>query len=469
MKRKPTLMEAIIPIISMLILLGVGYGYMRLRIQVLLLLAAFVAAIIGKRIGLTWDEMMEGINEKVSSSLISIFVMIAVGILIGTWMISGTIPMMIYYGIQIINPQYLLVTAFIVTAVISTFTGTSFGSAGTAGVAIMGVAIAQGISLPAAAGAVVAGSVFGDKLSPFSDTTILAPIAAGSELYEHIKHMLYTTGAATIVSLIVYLIAGLSTPVSSVTSPEKVQLMLSTLDTMFNWNILLLLPPVIVFYGAYRKKPTIPIMLLSSTIASIMGMLFQRFTITDVFDAVVVGFNVSMVRVQGFDSANVMSEIATLLNRGGMMGMMSTVLLILCSFVFAGIVSKAGCMEIILEKMKDRIRSTGDLVRSTVLSTILMSIVTGSSYLAILIPGEMFRDLYKARGLHAKNLSRTLEDSGTCVVPLVPWSIAGTYMATTLGVPTLEYIPWAILCYTSFIFAIIFGYTGFGIAKLEDK
>lgn len=333
----------------------------------------------------------------------------------------------------------------------------------------MGVAIAQGISLPAAAGAVVAGSVFGDKLSPFSDTTILAPIAAGSELYEHIKHMLYTTGAATIVSLIVYLIAGLSTPVSSVTSPEKVQLMLSTLDTMFNWNILLLLPPVIVFYGAYRKKPTIPVMLLSSTIASIMGMLFQRFTITDVFDAVVVGFNVSMVRVQGFDSANVMSEIATLLNRGGMMGMMSTVLLILCSFVFAGIISKAGCMEIILEKMKDRIRSTGDLVRSTVLSTILMSIVTGSSYLAILIPGEMFRDLYKARGLHAKNLSRTLEDSGTCVVPLVPWSIAGTYMATTLGVPTLEYIPWAILCYTSFIFAIIFGYTGFGIAKLEDK
>jgi len=469
MKRDPTFMEAIIPIISMLILLGVGYGYMRLRIQVLLLLAAFVAAIVGKRIGLTWDEMMEGINEKVSSSLISIFVMITVGILIGTWMISGTIPMMIYYGIQLINPQYLLVTAFIVTAVISTFTGTSFGSAGTAGVAIMGVAIAQGISLQAAAGAVVAGSVFGDKLSPFSDTTILAPIAAGSELYEHIKHMLYTTGAATIVSLIVYIIAGLSTPTSSVTSPEKVQLMLSTLDTMFNWNIFLLLPPIIVFYGAYSKRPTIPVMLLSSTIASIMGVIFQGFTITDIFDAIVMGFNVSMINVQGFDSANVMSEIATLLNRGGMMGMMSTVLLILCSFVFAGIVSKAGCMEIILGKMKDHIRSTGDLVRSTVLSTILMSIVTGSSYLAILIPGEMFRDLYKARGLHAKNLSRTLEDSGTCVVPLVPWSIAGTYMATTLGVPTLEYIPWAILCYTSFIFAIIFGYTGFGIAKLEDK
>jgi len=468
MNQKTTLWEALIPIISMLILLGVGYGYMRLRIQVLLLIAAFIAAMVGKKIGLTWDDMMDGINEKVSSSLVSIFVMIAVGILIGTWMLSGTIPMMIYYGIKIINPQYLLITAFIVTALISTFTGTSFGSAGTAGVAIMGIAIAQGISLPAAAGAVVAGSVFGDKLSPFSDTTILAPIAAGCELYEHIKHMLYTTGAATIVSLIVFLIAGLATPASSVTSPEKVQLMLSTLDTMFNWNILLLLPPIIVFYGAYTKKPTIPVMLFSSTIASVMAMIFQKFTLTDVFDAIVVGFNVSMINIEGFDSTQVMREITTLLNRGGMMGMMGTVLLILCSFVFAGIVSKTGCMEVILEKLKSRIHSNGDLVAATVISTILMSIVTGSSYLAILIPGEMFRDLYKTRGLHAKNLSRTLEDSGTCVVPLVPWSIAGTYMATTLGVPTIDYLPWAILCFTSFVFAIIFGYTGFGIAKIED-
>lgn len=466
-KRKPTFKEAIIPIFSMLLILGVGYGKMKLPIQVLLLIASFIAAIVGKRLGLNWNDMMDGISEKVTSSLTSIFVMICVGALIGSWMVSGTIPMLIYYGIQIISPKYLLVTAFLVTALISTFTGTSFGSAGTAGVAVMGIAIALGVPLAPVAGAVVAGSVFGDKLSPFSDTTILAPVAAGSELYEHIKHMIYTTGAGTILGLIVYLIVGLNTSDSTIASPEKVQIMLTTLNIMFNWNILLLLPPAIIIYGAYTKKPTIPIMLLSSTIAALLGVLIQNFSIKNVFTAILSGFNVSMVNTAGFDSANVIKDITTLLNRGGMIGMMGTVLLILTTFAFAGIVSKSGSMEIILESIMKYVKSTGDLILSTSFSCILMCIVTGSSYLAILIPGEMFRELYKEKGLHSKNLSRTLEDSGTCVVPLVPWSIAGIYMATTLGVPTLEYLPWAIMCYMSVVFAIIFGYTGLFISKIK--
>ena len=333
----------------------------------------------------------------------------------------------------------------------------------------MGIAIALGVPLPAVAGAVVAGSVFGDKLSPFSDTTILAPIAAGSELYEHIKHMFYTTGAGTLVGLVVYLVMGFNMPASAVTSPENVQKMLLNLDTMFNWNILLLIPPIIILAGAYTKKPTIPTMLLSSALAAIMGVFIQGFTVNDSFKAILNGFNVSMVKIQGFDNATVAKEINTLLNRGGMLAMMSTVLLILSAFVFAGIISKSGSMEVILKKLMNYIKSTGDLILSTSVSAILMSIVTGSSYLAILIPGEMFRNLYKEKGLHAKNLSRTLEDSGTCVVPLVPWSIAGTYMATTLGVPTMQYLPWAVMCYMSVVFAIIFGYTGLFIAKLDEN
>ncbi|MEL7647977.1 MAG: Na+/H+ antiporter NhaC [Sedimentibacter sp.] len=466
-KRKPTFKEAILPILSMLLILGVGYGKMKLPIQILLLIASFIAAMVGKRLGLTWEDMMDGISEKVNSSLTSIFVMICVGSLIGSWMVSGTIPMMIYYGIQVINPKYLLATAFLVTALISTFTGTSFGSAGTAGVAVMGIAIALNVPLAPVAGAIVAGSVFGDKLSPFSDTTILAPVAAGSELYEHIKHMLFTTGAGTILGLIVYLIIGINTSDSSIASPEKVLMMLTTLDIMFNWNILLLLPPIIILYGAYKKKPTIPTMLLSSTVAALLGILIQNFSIKNVFTAILNGFNVSMVNAVGFDNANVIKEITTLLNRGGMVGMMGTVLLILTTFAFAGIVSKSGSMEVILENIMKYVKSTGDLILSTSLSCILMSIVTGSSYLAILIPGEMFRGLYREKGLHPKNLSRTLEDSGTCVVPLVPWSIAGTYMATTLGVSTLDYLPWAIMCYMSVVFAIIFGYTGLFISKTK--
>lgn len=466
-KRQPTFLEAIVPILSMLILLGVGYGYLKLPIHILLIIAAFIASLVAKRVGLTWDDMLAGINQKVTDALPSIFVMICVGALIGTWMISGTIPMMIYYGIKIINPKFLLVTGFLVTAIISTFTGTSFGSAGTAGVAIIGVGIALGVPLAPVAGAIVAGAVFGDKLSPFSDTTILAPIAAGSKLYEHIRHMIYTTGSASIVAVVVYLIVGFKTASSSISSPENINIMLSTLDTMFKWNLILLIPSVIIFYGAYKKKPTIPTMLLSSAIAGFMGLSLQGFTINDVFTSALNGFNVSMVKVSGFDSTNVIKEINTLLNRGGMMSMMGTVLLILSSFTFAGIISKSGTMEIILQKLMKFIKSTGDLILSTSISCMLMSLATGSSYLSILIPGEMFSSLYVEKGLHPKNLSRTLEDSGTCVVPLIPWTIAGTYMATTLGVPTLEYLPWAVMCYMSVVFAIIFGYGNIFIAKLD--
>ncbi len=390
MKRQPTLIEAVIPIIGVFALLGIGYGVYGLSTHGLLVLAAFIAAVVAKRIGYTWDEMFDGIKEKISSSLTSIFVMISVGAVIGSWIVAGTIPMMIYFGIKIISPQYLLVTAFLVTAVVSTFTGTSFGSAGTIGVAIMGIAGALGTPLPAAAGAVIAGAVFGDKLSPFSDTTILAPTAAGADLYDHIKHMLYTTVPAAILAIVVYLVTGFATPASSMTSPERVTMLLSQLETMFNWNVFLLIPPVIIFYGAIRKRPTVPFMLLSAMVAGVLGIIFQGFSLKNAFTGIVKGFNVKLIQVAGFDNADVMKEVATLLNRGGMRGMMGTVLLIICALSFAGILSKYGAIEVILDRLRQKIRSVGHLISSTVASTILMSLATGSSYMAILIPGELF-------------------------------------------------------------------------------
>lgn len=467
MIRKPSFTEALVPLIAMILLLGIGYGKYGLPIQALLLIAAAIASIIAKRVGYTWKDMINGISDKIHSSLPSLFVMVCVGAMIASWMVSGTIPMMIYYGIKIIDPQFLFVTAFLVTAIISTFTGTSFGSAGTAGVAVMGIAIALGVPLEIAAGAVISGAVFGDKLSPFSDTTILAPIAAGSELYEHIRHMLYTTGAATITCLIAYTFIGFSMPVEAMANPETVNAVLKNLEALYSFNWILLLPPILVFYGAYTKKPTIPMLLFSSLLGIIFGMIFQDFTLKTAMMAFVNGFKVDMLS----SSSHVESvkAITTLLNRGGLMGMMSTVLLVFCAFAFAGIFSKAGCIEVILTKIVNSITSVGNLIAATVGSTLFMSIVTGSSYLALLIPGEMFKDLYKKFGLEAKNLSRTLEDAGTCAVPIVPWSVAGTYMTATLGVSTFDYMPWAILCYSSMIFAIIFGYTGFGIAKIKNK
>ncbi|WP_405380037.1 Na+/H+ antiporter NhaC [Phascolarctobacterium sp.] len=463
MIRKPTFAEALVPLLGMVLLLGIGYGKYGLPIQFLLIVAAGLAALIAQRCGYTWKDMITGIAEKITSSLPSLLVMVCVGAMIASWMVSGTIPMMIYYGIKIIDPQFLFVTAFFVTAVISTFTGTSFGSAGTAGVAIMGIAIALGVPLEIAAGAVISGAVFGDKLSPLSDTTMLAPIAAGCDLYDHIKHMLYTTGSATILCIIVYTGIGMSMDVSSMTNPETVNAILSNLESLYNFNLLLLIPPVLIFWGAYTKKPTIPMLLLASVIAIAMGMYFQGFALKTALQAFVGGFKVAMI--PGAADVKVVKPIVSLLTRGGLMGMMGTVLLVFCAFAFAGIFSKAGCIEVVLEKIISSIKSVGQLITATVGSTLFMSIVTGSSYLAILIPGEMFKDLYAKFNLEPKNLSRTLEDAGTCAVPLVPWSVAGTYMAATLGVPTLSYLPWTILCYSSFVFAIIFGFTGIGIAK----
>jgi NhaC family Na+:H+ antiporter len=466
MKRKPTFGEAMIPLVGMVLLLGIGYGKFGFPIQALLIAAAFIAALVAKKLGYTWDDMINGISERISSSLGSLFVMVCVGGMIASWMVSGTIPLLIYYGIKIIDPHYLFVTAFFVTAIISTFTGTSFGSAGTAGVAIMGVAIALGLPLDITAGAVISGAVFGDKLSPLSDTTILAPIAAGTTLYKHIRHMLYTTGAASICCIIVYTILGMNISVENVARPEQVTVMLSNLESLYQLSPVLLIPPIVVFLGAYTKKPTIPMLLLSSVIAIALGMIFQGFTLKTALNAFVKGFNVSMLPTVAAGAKSI-KVINTLLNRGGLMGMMGTVLLVFCAFAFAGIFSKIGCIEVVLERVKDSITSVGNLIAATVGSTLFMSIVTGSSYLAILIPGEMFQPLFKKFHLASENLSRTLEDAGTCAVPLVPWSVAGTYMAHTLGVPTVSYLPYAVLCYGSMIFALIFGYTGLFIKKEE--
>ncbi|MEE1377001.1 MAG: Na+/H+ antiporter NhaC family protein [Dialister sp.] len=254
MKRKPTFIEALVPLLGMVLLLGIGYGKYGLPIQFLLIVAAFIASIIAKRCGYTWQDMITGIADKIQSSLPSLLVMVCVGAMIASWMVSGTIPMLIYYGIKIIDPQFLFVTAFFVTAVISTFTGTSFGSAGTAGVAIMGIAIALGVPLEIAAGAVISGAVFGDKLSPLSDTTMLAPIAAGTDLYSHIRHMLYTTGAATITCMIVFTVVGLNMDVSTMTNPETVNAILGNLEQLYHFNLFLLLPPVLIFWGHIQRN-----------------------------------------------------------------------------------------------------------------------------------------------------------------------------------------------------------------------
>ncbi len=469
MKKKPSFLLALAPILSMVILLGIGYAGLGLRAELLMLISAGIAGIIAVHLGYSWDDIINSIVGKLSKTMPAILILIVVGLLIGSWMIGGTIPLMVYYGLKTINPKFIVIASFWVTAFVSIATGTSWGSAGTIGVALMGVAAGIGAPLPIVAGAVVSGAYFGDKMSPLSDTTNLAPIAAGTTLYEHIGHMLYTTVPAAIIASIVYLVVGFNLPTTNTITPEKVTTILETLDSIFNFNLLIAVPIIIVLYGSVKKIPTIPVMLTSSMLALFNAVIFQKFTLQQAFEATISGFNISMINNPNFDPTTIIEDIPVLLNRGGMESMLGTVLIAFCAYGFAGTIDVTGSLDIVLKKLLKFVRSTGSLIIATLIACFTSVCVTSNGQLSILIPGEMFKKAYIARGLHPKNLSRTLEDGATVIEPLVPWTAAGAYMARTLGVPTLEYLPWAVLCYLGVVFAIIWGYTGLFITKLDKN
>lgn len=436
----------------MAVLLGVGYGIYRLQIEVLLIVAAAIAGLIAARLGYTWSEMQEGIVEGVAKALPAVFILVSVGALIGTWIVSGTIPLLVQIGLQAISARFFLVTACVLCSFVSLFTGTSWGTVGTMGIALMGIAAGLGVPPAAAAGAVVAGAYFGDKISPFSDTTNLAPVAARSNLFDHIRHMLWTTLPAWTLGLTVYLVVGLRAEAGA--PDHRVARILEVLSSSFDMSAWSLVPLPIVFYFAVRKRPTVPGILLGSAAAAVVALVIQGESIARIAEATVSGY----VADTG-DPA-----VDNLLSRGGMGPMMEVTLIVFAAFSFAGIANRAGLLDVVLNLLLEKTRTAGQLVAATVGSTVFTALITGSSYLTILMPGELFAPAYRKRDLAAKNLSRTLEDSGTVVVPLIPWSAAGVFMASTLGVPTISYLPWAVLNYTGLIFALLYGFTGFAIA-----
>lgn len=468
-KKTLNLWLALLPIVAMLVLLIVGYGVWELRIEPLLLLSAAVAAGLAFWQGYSWDDIINSIVGKLAKAMPVILILICVGGLIGTWMISGTIPYMVYWGLKVISPQYILIAAFFLTSVISVCTGTSWGSAGTVGVALMGVAAGLDVPLAAAAGAVVSGAYFGDKISPLSDSTNFAAIVADTDLYAHIQHLMYTTLPSFVLAAIVYLIAGHSSVVGSVATPQRVTDIIQGLESLYHFNLLLILPPVLVLWGAVTKRPVIPVMLAACALAIGLAVVMQGFSLKQGMNALMDGFNLSMFSEKGHDISGVIADVPRLLNRGGMFSMMSTILLVLCAFSFAGALTLTGALTVIINRLLKVVHTTGQLIAATVGTTILVTGATSDGKLALLIPAELFKGAYRRMGLDNKNLSRTIEDAGTVIEPLIPWTAAGVYMATTLGVSTLDLLPWAVQCYAAVFFALIYGFTGFGIAKIAPE
>ncbi|MBM2657211.1 Na+/H+ antiporter NhaC [Staphylococcus pseudoxylosus] len=462
MKRQPTFLEAISTILVMIVIVITGFVVFEIPIQALLILSSAYAALIARRVGLKWQDLEEGITYRLATAMPAIFIILSVGIIVGTWMFSGTVPALIYYGLEFLNPNLFLVSAFIICAITSVATGTAWGSASTAGIALMAIATQLHIPAGMAAGAIIAGAVFGDKMSPLSDTTNLAALVTKVNIFSHIRAMIWTTVPASIIGLIVWYIAGRQ--FGGNTNTSNVNALLNELSQIYNINIFVWLPLIIIIICLLIKISTVPAMLISSLSAIIVGVFNNGFNVVDGFKATFDGFNKGMVS----SSNGALTDRAIgLIEQGGMMSMTEIVVTIFCGYAFAGIVEKSGCLDVILNKISKNINSVGQLILATVLGGIMMVLAAGVASVVIIMVGVLLMEMYNKMGLDRTNLSRTLEDSGTMIIPLIPWGTSGIYYTQQLGVTVDQFFIWTVPCYLCIVFALFYGFSGIGIKKVK--
>ena len=469
-KRDASFFESILSLFLMFIFVFVGYLIFGLRVELMMVAAAIGAGLLAFRLGMTWSEMEQAISKRLTGATPAILIIWIIGIVIGTFIFSGSIPMLIYYGINVINPEYLLVSAFLLNIIFSIITGSAWGSVGTIGIAMMSIAASIGVPLHITAGAVISGAIFGDKLSPLSETTNLASATTGVDLYEHIKSMLWTTVPASIISLIVFFITGLTMDVSAGSNMAEATLILDELDQIFNWNVLLLLPFVIILIGALMKKPPIPVMLLGCIVSLILGVTVQGFSLHSGVTAAYSGFSTDLLG--SMSSAEWSDSLLTLLNRGGLLSMVGVIIIIYAGYSYTSIISEAGFLERALHPLTSRVKKRGPLMLTTIFTSLILLIFSGTSYTVAIIIPEMFKKPFRKAGMAAKNLSRTIEDVGTVMAGLVPWGTSGAFYISTLGVAIYGaegYAPWAVMTYATPLVAIFLAYTGIGIYKINKE
>ncbi len=457
-EKKMTFLKAIIPIIFLVIALLTTLMHYKGDPHIPIFAATIVASIIAVSSGYTWNEIEAGIIETISGAMTAILIIGIIGMIIGTWILSGTVPVMIYYGLKIISPKIFLVAVCLISSVVSLATGSSWTTAGTVGIAFIGMGQGLGIPLPIVAGAVISGAYLGDKMSPLSDTTNLAPAMAGAELFDHIRHMMYTTFPSYIISLILYAILGMKYG-SNALNTEGINIILDGLSSQFVISPILLIPVIVVIVMVIFKVPAIPGLIGGVVLGGLFAAIFQGSNLGEIIS----------VTHYGYISATGVESIDELLTRGGLNSMMWTLSLVLIAMCFAGVMEKAGMLNAIAEKILKFATSTGNLVLATVLTCAATVFVTGEQYLSIVIGGGMYKDIYEERGLEPKNLSRILEDSGTLLAPLVPWSSCAAFMYAAMGVPTIQYIPFAFLCLINPLVSILYGYTGITMEKIPEK
>lgn len=458
-KKKATLGIAIIPVLFLAVSLILTLVVYKLgEPQIPLITSAMVAALVAVyMLGYSWSEIEEGIVDTIKMSMSAIIIILIIGMLVGIWILAGIIPTMVFYGLKLLSPQIFLIAAFLICSVVSMATGSSWSTVATVGIALMGIGTTLGVSVPIIGGAIISGSYFGDKMSPLSDTTNLAPAMAGANLFDHIKHMIYTTGPSFLISLVLFGIIGMRYAGGELDT-VAIQNLLDTMSGTFFISPVLLIVPCLVIGMVIFKIPAIPGLFGATVVGAIFAVVFQGAELGSIID----------IANNGFVLETGNAVVDDLLSGGGMQSMMWTTSLTLCAMIFGGVMERTGMLHVIAEQILRRAKSIGDLVLATVISCYGIVLIAGDQYLSIVIPGRMYKDAYKKRQLQSKNLSRVLEDAGTLASPLIPWSSCGAYMIATLGLAPWTYVPFCFLNIINPIVSIIYGYTGITMEKLPE-
>lgn len=448
---KPSLLAALTPILLLIVLLSLNVYFFKDDTlsganQIALLLAATLAAVIAVVLGHNWFDVRAQIVKSISSAMPSILILLLIGSLAGTWLLSGVVPAMIYYGLKILHPKIFLFATVVICSLVSLATGSSWSTVATIGVALLGIGNALGFSQGVVAGAIISGAYFGDKMSPLSDTTNLAPAMAGTDLFTHIRYMTLTTGPTIIITLIIFLIMGFTHKVGG--EQANIQSTLEAIKSAFNITPWLFLVPIILIAAILKRMPPLPAIMFGTLLGALFAFIFQPQVIAQVSyvnGSYIKTSYVAIVQSMFGDISIPTSDIHVkdLLTTRGMAGMLNTVWLILAAMVFGGVMEAGGFLVRITQSIIDFARSTGSLVATTVATSLFFNITASDQYIAIVVPGKMFSKTYRDRGLKPEVLSRTLEDSGTVTSALIPWNTCGATQSTVLGVPVISYLPYA--------------------------
>ncbi len=474
--RELNIWEALIPVIALIAMLAFnvfvfGDDALGGSNQFILLMGGAVAAIVGYFNKVKYNKMIDEVANNVQSTTGAILILLMVGSLAGTWMISGIIPTMIYYGLQILNPTIFLAASVIICSIISVATGSSWTTSATVGIALIGIAEALGISVGMTAGAILSGAYFGDKLSPLSDTTNLAPAMAGTDLFTHIRYMLLTTVPTITITIIIFIIIGLNLDISGDTDTSAI---LSSIESSFTISPWLFMVPLVVILLIVKKTSPLIALLIGTLLGAAAALIFQPDLVAQIAGVTdltfISGYKGIMQAITVETSVVTDNEdLNDLFSSGGMAGMLGTIWLIICAMVFGGIMEAIGALATISRALLNMFHTTFGLFASTVFSCLALNVTASDQYLAIVVPGKMFAKAYKDKGLAPENLSRTLEDSGTVTSVLVPWNTCGAYHSGVLGVPTLSYAGYAFFNYLSPFMTLIFAAFSIKIKQLTTK